>query len=300
LFVDQAIKGVPRFTDQFLVVLGGAPIVISKSARVTAGDINGDGRFDLVLGNGAQALFYPNVGSNNAPRFVAGWKMELGDLVQGAGDIAPYLSDFNGDGSLDLLTGTTGGIVSVHTLASGVSPLSNQSIAVSGYNNRATHFFSVSPNSGKKWQNQSNRFDVDSDGVVNPLDVLVLIDHINSNAGNPLDFQKPYFDVDGDDIISPLDALQLINHLNSGGQGEGESEEVLGSAAVSNQPIQTMELIMPSEFYLPISFEDSISTKRRRPARGFNLESIQVDTLDSIVADIANDVTESRCKCILR
>jgi hypothetical protein len=223
--------------------------------------------------------------------------MELGDWVQGAGDIAPYLSDFNGDGSLDLLTGTTGGIVSVHTLASGLSPLSNQSIAVSGYNNRATHFFSVSPNSGKKWQNQSNRFDVDSDGVVNPLDVLVLIDYINSNAGNPLDFQKPYFDVDGDDIISPLDVLQLINHLNSGGQGEGESEENRDASVPSNPSTQGIDWVSPSDVYWPISSEDSIQTKRRRSAWGVDLDPIQLENLDSIVEGIAKDVAQSRCKC---
>ena len=67
---------------------------------------------------------------------------------------------------------------------------------------------------------------VDRDSSVSPLDVLVLVNWLNS-GGSPV-VSKPlparpiyYLDVDGDNTISPLDVLVLINYLNRPKDGEG-------------------------------------------------------------------------------
>jgi len=72
LYVDQSTRGTPRFTSSSLVMLGVMPIATPNAARVAAGDLNGDGRFDLVVGAGGKVVFYPNVGAIGSPRFVAG------------------------------------------------------------------------------------------------------------------------------------------------------------------------------------------------------------------------------------
>ena len=78
------------------------------------------------------------------------------------------------------------------------------------------------------YQNPRNRFDVDDDGTVSPLDVLVLINLLNSQAPSlPVDGlpgPPAYVDVNADNRVDPLDVLELINHMNSRSNGEGEGD----------------------------------------------------------------------------
>jgi uncharacterized delta-60 repeat protein len=78
------------------------------------------------------------------------------------------------------------------------------------------------------YQNPGNRFDVDDDETVSPLDVLVLINLLNSQAPSlPVDgLPSPpaYVDVNADNRVDPLDVLELINHMNSRSNGEGEGD----------------------------------------------------------------------------
>lgn len=98
--------------------------------------------------------------------------------------------------------------------------------------------------STRPWQNPTNRFDVDRNFNVNPLDVLILIDAINGNRAGKLPQPRPSttlglpdFDVDGDGELTPLDILQLVNQLNGQLQGElngeGESSTVFGATSKS-------------------------------------------------------------------
>ncbi|XZE21483.1 tandem-95 repeat protein [Pirellulaceae bacterium SH449] len=100
-------------------------------------------------------------------------------------------------------------------------------------------------------QNPSNRFDVDNDGFVSPIDVLILINELNLNGSRilpPSAPRPPFLDVDGDGTISPLDVLQVINFINervgSGtglGEGEGEGMESLGW-------FDTVQIMSPQRF----------------------------------------------------
>ena len=76
------------------------------------------------------------------------------------------------------------------------------------------------------YQNQTNRFDVDGEGTVSPLDVLVLINLLNSQGPSlqvdGLPGPPAYVDVNADNRVDPLDVLDVINHINSRGNGEGE------------------------------------------------------------------------------
>jgi hypothetical protein len=82
------------------------------------------------------------------------------------------------------------------------------------------------------YQNPRNRFDVDEDGIVSPLDVLVLINLLNRSGPTlPVDGlpgPPPYVDVNADNSIDPLDVLEVINHINSGRSDGGEGEGVAG------------------------------------------------------------------------
>jgi VCBS repeat-containing protein len=87
------------------------------------------------------------------------------------------------------------------------------------------------------YQNQTNIFDVNADSFVSPIDVLVIINLLNTQGPSiPVDGlpgPPDFVDVNGDNRVDPLDALAVINHINSGGsssEGEGGSGLALGTS----------------------------------------------------------------------
>jgi uncharacterized delta-60 repeat protein len=86
------------------------------------------------------------------------------------------------------------------------------------------------------YQNPSNPFNVDNDSSVSPLDVLAIINLLNSKGPaifvDDLSGVTDYVDVNGDNRVDPLDVLAVINHINTGGNnrmgGEGEGGELAG------------------------------------------------------------------------
>lgn len=78
------------------------------------------------------------------------------------------------------------------------------------------------------WQNKHWALDVNDDGELGPIDVLVVINALNRMGLARLDRLPPpgsttFIDVNGDRQLTPLDALILINALNrqQNGQGSG-------------------------------------------------------------------------------
>jgi hypothetical protein len=92
------------------------------------------------------------------------------------------------------------------------------------------------------WHNPSFAQDVNADGFVTPIDVLIVINDINRNGTRTLPIPRPldggqtsppmaavapFVDVNGDGETSPVgDVLPIINHLNLIADGEGESQAV--------------------------------------------------------------------------
>ncbi len=80
---------------------------------------------------------------------------------------------------------------------------------------------------GNLHTNLSLPSDVNGDGVVSPIDVLLVISSLNTNGSRRLEgaaTSQPYLDVNMDGFLSPVDALTIIIRLNGGGGGEGEGE----------------------------------------------------------------------------
>jgi hypothetical protein len=85
-----------------------------------------------------------------------------------------------------------------------------------------------------EFTNPYNRFDVNNDGFVTPMDALALINILNLSGpvdlsglvpGGEGEARGPYYDVNGDLYISPMDVLAVINAINSetvpsGAEGE--------------------------------------------------------------------------------
>jgi hypothetical protein len=79
---------------------------------------------------------------------------------------------------------------------------------------------------GNQRINPSNANDVNRDGVLNPLDALMVVDWLNRQSGDTAPQASVYLDTNFDNFISPRDVLEVINELNSPypeSPAEGES-----------------------------------------------------------------------------
>jgi len=87
--------------------------------------------------------------------------------------------------------------------------------------------------SAPAWHHVVNRFDVNADDNVVPLDALIVINDLNTLGARSLPvptselLPPPYLDVNGDGSISSIDALQVINELNAQLVGESTNEPVV-------------------------------------------------------------------------
>jgi len=85
------------------------------------------------------------------------------------------------------------------------------------------------------WQNPIFAMDVSGDDVVEPLDVLEVINRINATGSGPLpvppapsDLPPAFVDVTGNDHLEPLDVLATINYINEFGSGPIPGAGALG------------------------------------------------------------------------
>jgi hypothetical protein len=76
----------------------------------------------------------------------------------------------------------------------------------------------ISDNDPAFWTNPNNPFDVNNQSGIDPLDVLILINQINTTGTRLLDPSKDlelgFIDPNRDGRVDPLDVLAVINEIN--------------------------------------------------------------------------------------
>jgi hypothetical protein len=101
-----------------------------------------------------------------------------------------------------------------------------------------------------QWHNYAMPLDVDHDNNISPLDVITIINYLNSNQNSNLasaaaPSPRSYIDVDEDLFASPLDVILVINYLNKKSNGEGEGaiqgtlEEDVNSSVLDSDQIES-------------------------------------------------------------
>jgi VCBS repeat-containing protein len=85
------------------------------------------------------------------------------------------------------------------------------------------------------WQNPISQFDVNNDGFVSPVDVLLVINYINEQGSFQLPTPRPvgayFYDINGDGWVKPDDVVALINELNARNLVAGEGEAAIAPSS---------------------------------------------------------------------
>jgi hypothetical protein len=173
---------------------------------------------------------------------------------------------------------------------------------VNGLSNQATVTISVTPT--RFWQNQPNNLDVNDDGRVSPIDVLQVVNRLNSSGAGPLPVPTPafgpppFYDVNGDGNISPADALVVINAINEGSGGEGESGDstLVGLETGAVVSTETYKLLVGSTFseyrYIPlVSGTGHSNSKSELSGMVSRADRSTSESVDVIVTQIAAGVS---------
>lgn len=224
VFWNEATAGPPDFRTDTILLDGANPLTVASGrASVTMVDLNDDGRKDLVLGNTeGQLVFYPNVGTDAAPSFDGSQLLEADGAVIDLAGIPrsrPFAADVNGDGVADLLVGAGDGLVRQYLGSRAVDGGAGEPGGSYVFGFRVEPAPTTNP-----WQCPVFPLDVNHDGLITPLDVLIVINFLNANGPAALPLlppaalaPPPYLDCSGDRNVTALDALVVINDLEAHG-----------------------------------------------------------------------------------
>ncbi len=211
----------------------GASLVTPAANGQTSVTVSGSSvpsTFQIQLSDGS------GVGVNNATVSASDFTITL----NGATLVSPtnYIYTFNTNTETATFTPATGVwaagayVITLNNSPTGIADLAGNALRANNSTTGATTF-TITVGSGSSggggsgsgstssWQNPTNKYDVNHDGVVGPIDALVLIEAINNDLfpTNVLPLPAPspppdYYDVNGDGLLSATDVLLEIQYLN--------------------------------------------------------------------------------------
>ncbi len=109
--------------------------------------------------------------------------------------------------------------------------------------------------------------DVNADGELSPLDVLLVINYLNAptetNRNGDGESSGNRLDVNGDGWISPLDVLMLVNHLNGFRSGNGAE----GEGIKNDSDTKSIEAIAVDLAFSDLGLWDNLRTDVKKQRR---------------------------------
>ncbi len=118
LYLNKGSDSDPSFSPPFPIEAGGTEVNVGSFASPFAADINSDGIRDLLIGDG-KGFIHVYLGSkrDGEVHLTHADKLQVnGQELMVEGSSVPFPMDWNNDGNLDLLTGSSDGKIYVLTL----------------------------------------------------------------------------------------------------------------------------------------------------------------------------------------
>ena len=113
-----------------------------------------------------------------------------------------------------------------------------------------------------KHQNPITPLDVNADGFISPIDVLLIVNFLNFSGASSVSVvgipdPPPYRDVNGNNFIDPLDVLEVINFINArGNRGAGEGEGATVSSGSLAAPLTWKSDVMRDSLSIGVTMVD--------------------------------------------
>jgi hypothetical protein len=117
LYLNQGSDSEPLFAPPLSIEADGSTLDVAGFAAPFATDWNGDGKKDLLVGNGEGYIYlYLNIGTTSEPRLISSGKVKLdGQDLMVDGSAVPFSVDWNQNGKKDLILGSIEGFVYLFT-----------------------------------------------------------------------------------------------------------------------------------------------------------------------------------------
>lgn len=127
------------------------------------------------------------------------------------------------------------------------------------------------------YHNDQDPADVDGNGVISPIDALIIVNYINNFGPGVINPEGegpvPNLDVDGDGMVSPIDLLIIVNIINGSSNTQdyisADPESTTDQESVTDDDVHSIpetegESSSPATPLPVIDVESEISRRRRR------------------------------------
>ncbi len=132
--------------------------------------------------------------------------------------------------------------------------------------------FRVTVTSDCEYHNASFPEDVNGNGIISPLDALLVINELDDAVySDPVNGQLlcnipngPFFDVNNDGFVSPIDALQTINRLNESAATSVQTEVLPSSRSLGSTDYLRQTFAAPSDVLEDLDHDHDHREKREQ------------------------------------
>ena len=112
VYLNQGSDSDPVLSPPFLVEVGGVALDVGSFAAPFMADWNGDGRKDLLVGDGEGYIHLYHSSAEGAPQFIRAEKVQVnGQELMVEGSAVPFLIDWDHNGTKELLIGSSDGCI---------------------------------------------------------------------------------------------------------------------------------------------------------------------------------------------